>query len=86
MVPLGCAPIGNLFAGTDDPVLVALRDFDVVAFSLSFENDLLHLPALLAAGGVPPFREERAGGRHPFVLAGGFAVCFGLISAACLTT
>ncbi|MGZ8458980.1 MAG: radical SAM protein, partial [Candidatus Deferrimicrobiaceae bacterium] len=32
-----------------------LSDFDVVAFSLSYENDLLNLPALLAAGGVPPF-------------------------------
>ena len=45
-------------------------------------TDLLHLPALLSAGGVPPFREERhppdgggspAGAAVPFVLAGGFA-------------
>lgn len=50
-----------------------LSDFDAVAFSLSFENDLLHLPPLLASGGIPPFREERRGGSHPFVLAGGFA-------------
>lgn len=52
-----------------------LSDFDVVAFSLSYENDLSHVPGILAAGGVPPFREERAasGGRHPLVLAGGFA-------------
>jgi radical SAM superfamily enzyme YgiQ (UPF0313 family) len=59
-----------------------LSEFDIVAFSLSFENDLLNLPALLSAGGVSPFREERvpskggvstAGPAAPFVLAGGFA-------------
>ena len=56
-----------------------LSDFHVVAFSLSYENDLLNLPGLLKAGGVPPFRTDRAMGlpsRHkgrPLVLAGGFA-------------
>lgn len=52
-----------------------LSDFDVVAFSLSCESDLLNLPGILAAGGVPPFREDRlsSGGRHPLVVAGGFA-------------
>jgi radical SAM superfamily enzyme YgiQ (UPF0313 family) len=56
-----------------------LSDFDVVAFSLSYENDLLHLPGLLAAGGVPPFRTDRAAATtsrrraRPLVLAGGFA-------------
>ena len=56
-----------------------LSDFDVVAFSLSYENDLLNLPALLAAGGVPPFRADRAKAKpsrregRPLVLAGGFA-------------
>jgi radical SAM superfamily enzyme YgiQ (UPF0313 family) len=57
----------------------SLSDFDIVAFSLSYENDLLNLPALLAAGGVSPFRADRAAvkpSRHrerPLVLAGGFA-------------
>ncbi len=52
-----------------------LSDFDVVAFSLSYENDLLNVPLILSAGGVPPFRELRDGGpgRRPLVLAGGFA-------------
>lgn len=59
-----------------------LSEFDIVALSLSFENDLLHLPLLLSAGGIFPFREERnPAGREisssvpasPFVLAGGFA-------------
>lgn len=56
-----------------------LSDFDIVAFSLSYENDLLNLPGLLVAGGVPPFRGDRAAGKpsrlkkRPLVLAGGFA-------------
>ncbi|HEX9206381.1 MAG TPA: radical SAM protein [Candidatus Deferrimicrobiaceae bacterium] len=52
-----------------------LSDFDVVAFSLSYENDLLNVPPILAAGGVPPLREDRSssGSRHPLVVAGGFA-------------
>jgi radical SAM superfamily enzyme YgiQ (UPF0313 family) len=52
-----------------------LKDFDIVAFSLSYENDLLNLPSILAAGGVPAFRMDRAesGGPRPLVLAGGFA-------------
>ncbi len=52
-----------------------LSSFDIVAVSLSYENDLLNLPAILAAGGVPPFREDRAasGVPHPLVVAGGFA-------------
>src|SRR5512134_664907 len=52
-----------------------LKDYDIVAFSLSYENDLLHVPSILPAGGVPPFRTDRAesGGPRPLVLAGGFA-------------
>jgi radical SAM superfamily enzyme YgiQ (UPF0313 family) len=52
-----------------------LYDFDVVAFSLSYENDLVNAKEILSAGGVPPFRRDReaAGGRFPLVLAGGFA-------------
>lgn len=56
-----------------------LSDFDIVAFSLSYENDLGNVPSLLHAGGVPPFRADRAAGnpsrrgKRPLVLAGGFA-------------
>jgi radical SAM superfamily enzyme YgiQ (UPF0313 family) len=59
-----------------------LSEFDIVAFSLSYENDLVNVPALLSAGGVSPFRADRfsgSGGKHPrrrerpLVLAGGFA-------------
>ncbi len=51
----------------------SLAEFDVVAFSLSYENDLLNVPPILSGGGVPPFRELREGGGRPLVLAGGFA-------------
>ncbi|MBE0605893.1 MAG: radical SAM protein, partial [Deltaproteobacteria bacterium] len=69
------APSAGPAAGTTLESGRPLSDFDVVAFSLSYENDLLNLPGILAAGGVPPFREDRAasGGRHPLVVAGGFA-------------
>lgn len=52
-----------------------LSSFDVVALSLSYELDLLNVPAILDAGGIPPFREDRAarGERFPLVVAGGFA-------------
>lgn len=52
-----------------------LSDFDIVALSLSYENDLQNVPWMLASGGVPPFRSERAAARPgpPLVLAGGFA-------------
>lgn len=62
-------PLGTLESGRP------LSDFDVVAFSLSYENDLANLPRILSAGRVPPFRTDRegGGGRAPLVLAGGFA-------------
>jgi radical SAM superfamily enzyme YgiQ (UPF0313 family) len=52
-----------------------LKDYDIVAISLSYENDLLNVPSILSAGGVPPFRADRveSGGHRPLVLAGGFA-------------
>jgi radical SAM superfamily enzyme YgiQ (UPF0313 family) len=50
-----------------------LRDFDVVAFSLSFEEDYGHVLELLDRSGIP-LRSEERGGRIPLVLAGGIAV------------
>lgn len=52
-----------------------LSAFDIVAFSLSYERDLLNVPRILAAGGVSPFRSDRArvAAFAPLVLAGGFA-------------
>jgi radical SAM superfamily enzyme YgiQ (UPF0313 family) len=47
-----------------------LRDFDLIAFSISFENDYLNLPTLFELGQLPLWRAERDA-RHPLVLAGG---------------
>jgi radical SAM superfamily enzyme YgiQ (UPF0313 family) len=47
-----------------------LDDFDLVAFSISFENDYLNLPTLFELGRLPLWREER-NERHPLVLCGG---------------
>jgi len=46
-----------------------LRDFELVAFSISFESDYLHVVEMLAVAGIPPLREERTGG--PLLVAGG---------------
>ncbi|MFO7984142.1 MAG: radical SAM protein [Desulfuromonadales bacterium] len=47
-----------------------LSEFDVIAFSISFENDYLNLPSLFDLGQVPLFAGER-GDRYPLVLCGG---------------
>lgn len=47
-----------------------LQDFDVVAFSISFENDYLHLPVLFELGRVPLFAAERTP-NDPLLLCGG---------------
>jgi radical SAM superfamily enzyme YgiQ (UPF0313 family) len=50
-----------------------LADFDVVAFSLSFEDDYGNVLALLDAGRLPLRAADRDAG-HPLVVAGGIAV------------
>ncbi len=47
-----------------------LTDFDLVAFSLSFENDCLHLPTLFELGRIPFWAAQR-GDDYPPVLCGG---------------
>src|SRR5438477_7686912 len=46
-----------------------VRDFDVVAFSISFEADYVHVLDCLALAGIPLWRSERTAG--PLVVAGG---------------
>jgi len=46
-----------------------LRDFEIVAFSISFETDYLHVVEILAGAGIPPLRAARGGG--PLLLCGG---------------
>jgi radical SAM superfamily enzyme YgiQ (UPF0313 family) len=50
-----------------------VADFDVIAFSISFESDYLHVIPLLELVGVPVLQAERPG-HAPLVIAGGPAV------------
>jgi radical SAM superfamily enzyme YgiQ (UPF0313 family) len=49
-----------------------LRDFDAVAFSVSFENDYLHVLQVLRLAGIP-LRARDRGPRDPIVILGGAA-------------
>jgi len=51
-----------------------LTEFDIIAFSVSFENDYPNILAVLAATGLPLQSRERRD-THPLVIAGGVA-CF----------
>jgi radical SAM superfamily enzyme YgiQ (UPF0313 family) len=57
-------PLFTLESGT--PV----RDFDVVAFSITFEPDELNLISMLDLAGIPALARDR-NEQHPLVLAGG---------------
>lgn len=60
----GGAVLLSLESGT------ALREFDLIALSISFENDYLNLPAIFRFGQVPLFSEQRSVS-DPLVLFGG---------------
>jgi radical SAM superfamily enzyme YgiQ (UPF0313 family) len=47
-----------------------LSDFDLIAFSISFENDYLNLPKIFEFGRLPFWREERTES-HPLIICGG---------------
>ena len=57
-------------SGTTYESGLPLSTFDVVAFSTSFEDDFLRLPAMLHGGGIAVWASERATG--PVVVMGGF--------------
>src|SRR5262245_6915479 len=50
-----------------------VQDFDVIAFSISFETDYWHVARLLDWIGLPLTSAERRG-RGPLIIAGGPAV------------
>jgi radical SAM superfamily enzyme YgiQ (UPF0313 family) len=62
------APLLTIESGT--PV----RDFDILAFSVSFEWDYTNIVSMLRLAGLPPRAEARTA-RHPLVVIGG-AVTF----------
>ena len=51
-----------------------IDQFDIIAFSISFENDYLNLLTLLKDSGIPLLSSQR-NEAHPLVIAGGVA-CF----------
>ena len=50
-----------------------LTDFDMVAFSISFENDIPNVLAILESAGIPWLAQDRGSG-HPLIAVGGVAV------------
>ena len=51
-----------------------LSDFDILAFSISFETDYLNVLSVLKMAGIPARRTARVGRNFPLVIAGGSAV------------
>jgi radical SAM superfamily enzyme YgiQ (UPF0313 family) len=51
-----------------------LADFEIIAFSISFETDYLNVPKILRLSGIPRRRVDRAGRNYPLIIAGGSAV------------
>jgi len=49
-----------------------ISDFDIIAFSVSFENDFPNLLTILERAGIP-LRSDDRGTPHPLVIAGGIA-------------
>ena len=52
----------------------ALSEFDLIAFSISFETDYLNIVSILRMAGIPTRRADRADGHWPLIIAGGSAV------------
>jgi radical SAM superfamily enzyme YgiQ (UPF0313 family) len=48
----------------------SLKDFDCIAFSLSYELDLVNVIKILSSSGIPVYSEERTD-EHPYVIMGG---------------
>jgi len=51
-----------------------LTNFEIVAFSVSFETDYLNLLSILKMAHIPMRRSDRARGGFPLIVAGGSAV------------
>ena len=51
-----------------------LSDFDILAFSISFETDYLNVLSILDSAGIPASRQERRDHNYPLIIAGGSAI------------
>jgi len=68
------------FASTGTPLSALesqtpVADFDIVAFSVSFENDYVNVAELLRLSKLPPLSEDRSEG-YPLVILGGICTFF----------
>jgi len=52
-----------------------LRQFDIIAFSVSFEDDYFNILKILFHSKIPPFSRER-GEQMPLIVAGGISVSY----------
>jgi radical SAM family uncharacterized protein len=52
----------------------AFKDFDIIAFSISFENDFPNILSILRSGEIPWLSDHRSD-NHPLIVGGGVA-CF----------
>lgn len=53
-----------------------LNRFDILAFSVSFENDYPNIPLILRLAKIPVLALERRYGRHPLLIMGGICAFF----------
>ena len=51
-----------------------LHEFDIIAFSVSFEEGYFNIPAILSLANIPAHPAHRGQGRYPLIIAGGAAV------------
>jgi len=51
-----------------------LTDFEILAFSISFETDYLNFVTMLRMAGIPLRRADRIGHNYPLIIAGGSAI------------
>jgi radical SAM family uncharacterized protein len=51
------------------------RVFDILAFSVSFENDYINVAEMFRLSGIPPLSDDRDGS-HPLVILGGICTFF----------
>src|SRR5271155_4837888 len=51
-----------------------LSDFDILAFSISFETDYLNVLSVLRMAGIPARRADRREHNYPLIIAGGSAI------------
>ena len=83
---LGLADLTYLPGAPSDPVVsrkkglllgstsrTEVRSFDIVAFSVPYENDFVNIPGLLVKAGIPPLASGRTG-VFPLVVCGGFTM------------